>query len=93
MDSGSLQLPGARRSPVPTRAHLEAKMQKQYQSALENVKENFTRLQQCEGPHDFQPRPGGRRGEYQCVKCQGNVTGANAWFYTHGLTHGKKLSE
>lgn len=85
-----LQLPGRKAVPKPTAAQLNEKLKAQLERAMSDVQENFKLLQSCPGPHDFQPRPGGRKGEYWCLKCQGRVTGANATFYMHGLAHGSK---
>lgn len=90
MSKPPLQLPGSKAAPKPTKTQVSEKFKVQLDAALDRVRENFKLLQGCPGPHDFQAKPGGRKGEYRCTKCQGDVTGANAWFYTHGLAHGSK---
>jgi hypothetical protein len=90
MSNRPLQLPGSKALPRPTQGQLGEKFKAQLARAMTDVQENFKLLASCPGPHDFQARPGGRKGDYWCLKCHGRVTGANATFYMHGLAHGAK---
>lgn len=63
-------------------------------SILAEVRSNQAKLDECQGPHDFQctkpERPFGAR--YECLRCGGEVTGVDAHWYEQGLEHGRKLA-
>lgn len=52
---------------------------------------NHRRLQECAGPHDFQPleEEGRRPRKYRCTHCGGEVSSINATWYKRGLTAGQ----
>lgn len=58
------------------------------------VKRNSTRLNNCAGPHDFQPhdRYGTFVRTYRCTRCGGVVPSNAQYWYQRGLDHGRKES-
>lgn len=56
------------------------------------VQMNSKTLEECVGPHEFQPfvdseRPWHR--EYKCTKCGGTIDACNQSWYVRGLIHGR----
>jgi len=62
---------------------------------FEQVKENQRRLDECVGPHDFQPigeeKKFGRR--HVCTLCKGEIDSINKSWYETGLKHGAEQAE
>ena len=51
---------------------------------------NMKKLDECSGPHDFQPDTSKKPvREEICSKCGGKVDKINALWYKRGLEHGK----
>lgn len=65
---------------------------KEIKQIWENVKANHKRLDECEGPHEFElvgeDRP--LKSKYRCRKCKGELDRINHGWYQRGLEHGKK---
>jgi hypothetical protein len=63
----------------------------------EAVKANHAALARCEGPHDFQPKEGGRMlgktitRDYKCTKCGGEIDNLYYYWYSMGLKHGQAI--
>jgi len=59
----------------------------------ELVKANHKRLEECEGPHDFQCEdPKSMRSKYVCSKCGGKISKTDWLWYERGLAHGQFLA-
>lgn len=56
---------------------------------FENVKANFKRLDECNGPHDFEKVGEDFRAIYRCRKCNGEISQRDYKWYAKGLEHGK----
>jgi len=59
-------------------------------SIWDEVKENAKKLEECSGPHDFQPDNSRKpvRDEV-CSKCGGKISKVDANWYRKGLKDGK----
>lgn len=55
------------------------------------VQLNKTRLDECSGPHDFQPVDAVMTlaSRYRCTKCQGHLDRLAHYWYEQGRLHGK----
>lgn len=66
----------------------------QMMALAKEVKENFVRLDNCVGPHDFKPSAYnfalGTPRKYVCTLCKGDVGASDFRWYMRGLIHGKK---
>ena len=63
---------------------------KEINSIWEDVKVNTKKLEECSGPHDFQPDTFKKPVRDQiCSKCGGKIQASNALWYKKGLEHGK----
>jgi len=59
------------------------------QEIWEETQANHRRLQECKGPHDFQPVTDGHFSKaFRCSLCGGEVSATNASWYIRGLKHG-----
>lgn len=58
---------------------------------FEEVKLNSARLENCAGPHDFEPHGDLRpfRRKWKCTKCEGVIDSIAKSWYDRGLRHGK----
>ena len=66
---------------------------KNFYELAETIGENFKRIQDCPGPHDFSidltpDRPLLKR--WCCTRCRGEVDTAGKRWYELGLLHGAK---
>lgn len=56
--------------------------------AWDKAKANVARLDECEGPHDFQPIGEGREfRRVRCSKCGGEISRLNRHWYEHAMRH------
>ena len=63
------------------------------QQIWQAVKANKKRLDNCNGPHDFQPiHEDGKKlvRDYRCSKCGGKIDAIHKIWYCEGLEHGTK---
>ncbi len=58
------------------------------------VKENARKLQDCKGPHRFNPisSEGVLKKKYQCEICGGVIDAIGKHWYDQGLKHGRRLN-
>jgi len=59
---------------------------------FEKVKANSKRLDECEGPHEFEKQGKDIRAKYRCGKCGGELDNIKYYWYMKGLEHGKKAN-